>query len=167
MAKKKNNRKGEIKMTNEEIKNEGQVVTEEVKPTVLNEGEENITIENADVNGEEVKPVDPEVKPEEIEEGEPDKNPEEHTGETEQDSEDQKPVDPEVKPAEDEPAEGVVEGCARLNVRKEASKTADVVRVINKGDSVMVDLVNSTDDFYKVFTLDFDGYCVKDFIKIK
>ena len=158
MAKKKNNRKGEIKMTNEEIKNEEQVTTEEVDQTVLNEGEKDVTVDNANVNDEEIKPEDPEVKPEEVKPAE--------------DSEEQKPEDPEVKPeevkpAEEEPVEGTVEGCVRLNVRKEASKTADVVRVINKGETVMVDLTNSTDDFYKVFTLDFVGYCVKDFIKIK
>lgn len=158
MAKKKNNRKGEIKMTNEEIKNEEQVTTEEVDQTVSNEGEKDVTVDNVNVNDEEVKPEDPEVKPEEVKPAE--------------DSEEQKPEDPEVKPeevkpAENEPVEGVVEGCIRLNVRKAAEKTADVVRVINKGESVMVDLVNSTDDFYKVFTLDFNGYCVKDFIKIK
>lgn len=152
MARKKNNRKGEIEMTNEEIKNEEQVVTEEVIQPVSNEGEENVTVDN-NVNEDAVQepnPEDPEVKPEEVE---PTEDPE---------------VKPEeAKPAENEPVDGVVEGCVRLNVRKEANKTADVVRVINKGDSVMVDLEKSTEDFYKIFTLDFDGYCVKDFIKIK
>ena len=152
MAKKKNNRKGEIKMTNEEIKNEEQVVvTEEIIPTGLNEGEE-IVIEDVNANNDEVEQneepkVDPENKPAD-------------------EAEEQDKAQDEIQPEETK-EEGVVEGCAKLNVRKEANKTAEVVCVINKGDSVVIDRANSTEDFYKVCVLDFEGYCVKDFIKIK
>ena len=155
MAKKKTNRKGEIKMTNEEIKNTEEVVTEEVKPAASNEGEENANnetettdvVENKDP---EVKPEDPEVKPEEIIEKSED---EDHTGET------------------DEIKEACVINCEKLNVRKEASKTAEVVCVINKNTELTVNVTNSTEDFYKVYTTNnevlVEGYCVKDFIKIK
>lgn len=63
--------------------------------------------------------------------------------------------------------EGVVVNCARLNVRAEANKEAAVVGVFEKGVSVMVELENSTDDFYKINTLGLEGYCMKNFIEIK
>ena len=80
-----------------------------------------------------------------------------------------------VEPTEEETEEetkeeGVVEGCAKLNVREAANKTAGILCVINKGDVVAIDRANSTDDFYKVITnneIKVEGYCVKDFIKIK
>ena len=160
MAKKKTNRKGEIKMT-EEIKNEEQVVTEEVKPTVSNEGEENANneteITEVIVNNDETviepeqqepNPEDPEVKPEELEE-------------TEEQNEIQL----------DEVKEACVVKCEKLNVRKEASKTSDVVCVISKDAALTVSITKSTEDFYKVYTVNnevlVEGYCVKEFIKIK
>ena len=76
-----------------------------------------------------------------------------------------------VEPTEEETKEeGVVEGCVKLNVREAANKTAGILCVINKGDVVAIDRANSTDDFYKVITnneIKVEGYCVKDFIKIK
>lgn len=76
-----------------------------------------------------------------------------------------------VKPVNNNPApkhvEGVVVNCARLNVRKEPSKAAKVLRVFEKGNIVMVDLENSTEDFYKVLTPSGEGYCMKDFIEVK
>lgn len=62
----------------------------------------------------------------------------------------------------------VVVNCAKLNVRKEASKDSEVVCIITKGDEVAVDLDASTEDFYKINTSNgIEGYCVKDFIEIK
>lgn len=67
--------------------------------------------------------------------------------------------------------QGVVIGCSRLNVRKEASKTSEVVCVITNGNEVTVDLDASTEDFYKINACVNDvlvtGYCVKEFISIK
>ena len=63
--------------------------------------------------------------------------------------------------------EGVVVNCTRLNVRAEANKEAAVVGIFSKGTSVMVELENSTDDFYKIDTLGLEGYCMKNFIEIK
>lgn len=156
MSKKKNNRKGEIKMMNEEIKNEEPVV-EEVNTTVSNEGVENVTVEDIDVNNEtiteevqEVIPGDPEVKPEELEVEPMD---DDHTGEN------------------DEIKDAIVTGCKLLNVRKEASKTAEVVCVVADNTELTVNITKSTDDFYKVYTTNNDvlveGYCAKNFIKIK
>lgn len=63
--------------------------------------------------------------------------------------------------------EGVVVNCTRLNIRAEANKEAAVVGIFSKGTSVMVELENSTDDFYKIDTLGLEGYCMKNFIEIK
>ena len=161
MAKKKNNRKGEIKMTNEEIKNEEQVVTEEVETTVSNEGEENV-VEDVNANNEEVEKneepvVDPEDKPAD--------ETEEDTPADESNDEDQNEIQP------DEVKDACVVKCEKLNVRKEASKTSEVVCVINKDTALTVSITKSTEDFYKVYTINnevlVEGYCVKDFIKIK
>ena len=144
MAKKKTNRKGEIKMTNEEIKNTEEVVNDTIETAASNEGEEDT---NNETETTEVIVNNNEAVTEPVKETE----------------------DPEVKPEVivHNIIEGMVEGCARLNVRKEASKTADIVYTINKGDLVIVDLTNSTYDFYKVVAPNFEGYCVKDFIEIK
>ena len=61
--------------------------------------------------------------------------------------------------------DGVVVNCAKLNVRKAPSKNADILGVIARYDDVKVDMEESTEDFYKVFTeAGVEGYCVKTFI---
>ena len=64
-------------------------------------------------------------------------------------------------------APAVISGCAKINVRKEASKTAAIVCVIEEGTEVQVDLENSTEDFYKVSMSNTEGYCMKQFVSIK
>ncbi len=60
---------------------------------------------------------------------------------------------------------GKVEGCARLNVRSESNKDSEVLCIIDKSAEVVIDLENSTDDFYKITTSQgIDGYCMKKFI---
>lgn len=58
----------------------------------------------------------------------------------------------------------------RLNIRKEASKEADVLTVISKGTGVGVNLTKSTDEFYCVnviFNSEITtGYAMKEFITI-
>lgn len=62
---------------------------------------------------------------------------------------------------------GKVEGCERLNVRAESNKDSDVVCIIDKSTEVVIDLENSTEDFYKITTSQgIDGYCMKKFITI-
>lgn len=62
---------------------------------------------------------------------------------------------------------GVVDGCDSLNVRKESNKESDVLCIINKSTKIVIDLENSTEDFYKVSTSQgIDGYCMKKFISI-
>lgn len=62
---------------------------------------------------------------------------------------------------------GVVTECARLNVRKEPSTDADVVTTILLGTEVMVDVYESTEEFYKICTgAGIEGYCMKKFINV-
>lgn len=61
---------------------------------------------------------------------------------------------------------GNVAGCAKLNVRKEPNKDAEILAVINEGAEVVINKIKSTMDFYSVCTAaGIDGYCMKKFIK--
>lgn len=72
-----------------------------------------------------------------------------------------------IEPEISEPIEGIVSGCERLNVREEPKKDADIVCVIEKDASVIIDVDDSTDSFYKVCTeAGAEGYCMKNFITI-
>lgn len=72
-----------------------------------------------------------------------------------------------VEPEISEPIEGFVSGCEKLNVREEPKKDADIVCVIEKDASVIIDVDDSTDSFYKVCTeAGAEGYCMKNFITI-
>ena len=90
----------------------------------------------------------------------------EHTGETEMEPEVGPEVEPTVEPEEIDEIEGIVLP-KRLNVRKEASKDSDVVCVVTKDTSLVVILTESTEDFYKVRTLDTEGFCMKEFIELR
>ncbi len=72
-----------------------------------------------------------------------------------------------IEPEISEPIEGFVSGCEKLNVREEPKKDADIVCVIEKDASVIIDVDDSTDSFYKVCTeAGAEGYCMKNFITI-
>lgn len=58
---------------------------------------------------------------------------------------------------------GTVSGCSYLNVRKEPNITSEVVAILDKGDTVNIDLTKSTNEFYAVD----GGYCIKKYIIIK
>lgn len=63
---------------------------------------------------------------------------------------------------------GVVEGCAKLNVRKNPAADAEVVCVIDRNTKVVIDENESTDEFYKICTVSgIDGFCVKRFVTIQ
>lgn len=65
---------------------------------------------------------------------------------------------------------GVVSGCVKLNVRKFPNQNSEVVRVIDVGEEITVDLDNSTNDWYKVQiykVADLHGYCMKKFVTVK
>lgn len=63
---------------------------------------------------------------------------------------------------------GIVSGCEKLNVRKKPETGDNVLCVINKDEEVEIEIADSTEEYYKVFTSNgFDGYCMKKFIAIK
>lgn len=62
-------------------------------------------------------------------------------------------------------ATGVVTKCAKLNVRSKPSVDGDVVAVITLADKVTIDVDESTDEWFKVLTVDgIKGYCMRKFI---
>lgn len=64
---------------------------------------------------------------------------------------------------------GIVTGCKKLYVRKEANKDSTALCIINEKEEVKVNLDDSTtEDFYKVCTSSgIEGYCMKKYITIK
>jgi len=63
---------------------------------------------------------------------------------------------------------GIVTGCEKLNVRKEPSSTAAIICEIENRTEVMIEEVESTEDFYKVCTASgIDGFCMRKFIEIQ
>lgn len=73
---------------------------------------------------------------------------------------------PVVKP-QPKPATGTVTGCAKLNVRKEPNKDAEILAVINEGSEVVINRIKSTVEFYAVCTAaGIEGYCMKKFITV-
>lgn len=60
---------------------------------------------------------------------------------------------------------GIVSGCIKLNVRKEPSKDAEIIAVINEGSEVVINRIKSTVEFFSVCTAaGVEGYCMKKFI---
>lgn len=73
----------------------------------------------------------------------------------------------EVKVPEVEPTIGIVTDCVRLNVREDAESNAPIVGTINAQTELVIDMAESTNDFYKVITsAGIEGYCMKRFITI-
>ena len=56
--------------------------------------------------------------------------------------------------------------CEKLNVREMPSKESNVLKVINKGCKVKIDLSESSDEWVKVITSDVEGFCMREFIKM-
>ena len=88
---------------------------------------------------------------------------------------DQEPTEETVEEAvEQEPAVeeeksviGIVTGCKRLRVRADATTDAIVITEIDEDSVVVIDMDNSTDDFYKVHTeTGAEGWCMRKFIEI-
>lgn len=66
-----------------------------------------------------------------------------------------------------EPIMGVVD-CNRLNVRKEPNTDGEILCEIKVGTSVVIDEDESTEDFYKIFTVSgIEGFCMREFISIR
>ena len=65
-----------------------------------------------------------------------------------------------------EPITGKVVDCQKLNIRKAASKLADVLVVVPVGTKLTIDLDKSKGDWYSVCTAaGIEGYCMKEFVK--
>lgn len=61
---------------------------------------------------------------------------------------------------------GMVVGCARLNVRAEASLFADVVCVLNAQSEIEIDVNKSDKDWFYVCTATgIEGYCMRKFVE--
>lgn len=106
----------------------------------MNEHEEMMTIEEQEPVVEPEEVVEPIVEPEPESEPEP----------------------------EAEEVVGIVTGCARLNVRRRANVTADIVTAILAGTEVKIDMEKPYSGWYKVCTaFGVEGFCMKDYITIK
>lgn len=76
-------------------------------------------------------------------------------------------VEPVVEPTI-EFATGVVVDCNSLNVRAMPDRKADVVSILMNGDEVQVNVTDSYDEWYHVFTATgLDGFCMKKYIAVK
>jgi hypothetical protein len=63
---------------------------------------------------------------------------------------------------------GVVTDCLKLNVRKKPSADAEVLVTIDALSKVMVDMAESTNDFFKVVTeTGIEGFCMRKYIALK
>lgn len=109
-----------------------------------------------------------EIKNEEV------KNEEEQPEEIQNQNEEELENNDEIKNEEENSgaiAPAVVANCKKLNVRDAADKDANVVCVVAEGTELTVDVDNSTEEFYKVYTqageILVEGYCMKNFISLK
>lgn len=65
-------------------------------------------------------------------------------------------------------ATGVVTECVRLNIRETPDRDGKVVAIIDLLTDVVVDLENSTDEFYKISTATgVAGFCMKKYIALR
>lgn len=79
-------------------------------------------------------------------------------------------VEEEVKenPAKRRSIFGEVVDCARLNIRKEPNTDASILYTVSLNGKLMIDLANSTDEWYSVCNkAGIGGYAMKKYISIK
>ena len=144
---KKTKNKEEITMENNEVFTEENTVNEELENT---ENVEEGVLETT----EEVDETVNEVEEFNEESNETMDETDETTNEVEEESEE------DIK-------SGIIDGCKKLYVRKEANKDSEPVGIVTSKDDLSIDIAHSTDDFYKVITSNgLEGYCVKEFVKI-
>lgn len=68
----------------------------------------------------------------------------------------------------EEPITAIVVDCAKLNVREEPSPRGAVVAIIDASNEVVICESESFGNYYKVCTAaGIEGYCVKDYLKLK
>ena len=85
-------------------------------------------------------------------------------------------IDPEIKLVKEEVetvalpemVEGMVVGCAKLNVREKPSITASVVYVLDNMAELAVDVAGSNNEWVKICTATgIEGYCMREFIDVR
>lgn len=145
---KKQKNKEEITMENKEMFTEENTVNEEITNTENVEEDVIVeTMEEVDYTANEVEEFNEEVN-------ETANEAEETTNEVEEESEE------DIK-------SGTIDGCKKLYVRKEPSKNSEPVSIVEEGSELAIDIIHSTDDFYKVITMNgIEGFCVKEYVKI-
>ena len=63
---------------------------------------------------------------------------------------------------------GVVAKCSRLNIRKKAEATSEVVCIVNAGTELVIDKTYKNQNWLKVVTKDNkEGFCMKEFVTVK
>lgn len=75
-------------------------------------------------------------------------------------------TDDTVTNVEPQEVDGIVDGCKKLNIRKEPNLNAEVLFVVDVYTYVLVDRNASTDAWYKVYVDDAEGFCMKDYITL-
>ena len=80
-----------------------------------------------------------------------------------------------IEPIEDECPEvqtgpslekGIVDGCFKLNIRKEPNANSQIVCEVNNGSELSVDVATATDEWYHVITAaGIEGFCMKKFVR--
>lgn len=62
---------------------------------------------------------------------------------------------------------GQVHSCTKLNIRKEPSKAAEIVAVVDRDDFLAIDFEQSNDEWYSVCTVaGISGYCMAEFVAV-
>lgn len=72
----------------------------------------------------------------------------------------------ETTPVEVEETIGAVNDCLKLNVRKNPNLKAAIVCVIDVGTEVLIEPDESTEEWYKVYVDDKEGFCMKKYITL-
>lgn len=61
----------------------------------------------------------------------------------------------------------VIDNCEEACVYEEPSSDSDILGMLKQGSEVIVDLNDSTDDFYMLYTkYGLGGFCLKEFVSI-
>ena len=62
---------------------------------------------------------------------------------------------------------GVVTNCNKLNIREKPVKADNIICELNKGTELMIDLDNSTDEWYRVYLESgITGFCMKEYVEV-
>lgn len=83
-------------------------------------------------------------------------------------TEPEQPATSVIEKTEPEIRKAIVCNCKKLNVRENPKPKANVIMIINEDDEVMVYTDDSVGNYYSIRTESgVEGYCVKDYIKMK